>query len=170
MMYSNGEECMAQVYLSLGSNLGNRVGFLERAQAAFQKAFHQVRFSEIYETEPVDYLDQPWFLNQVVELGTELSPLELLNWSKTLENQMGRVYTFPKGPRTLDVDILTYDDIILNTPTLCVPHPRLAARKHVLVPLSELNPNLKIQTVGQTVSEVLETVKDSSRVYRYAQK
>src|ERR1039458_7442601 len=131
---------MALVYLSLGSNQGNRDQYLAQARKAIEKSFSMARFSKIYETEPVDLKDQPWFLNQVAEFQTDLPPESLLEWVRGLEARAGRQREIPKGPRTLDADILLYDDWILDVEDLVLPHPRLEQRRHVLTPLRELVP------------------------------
>jgi 2-amino-4-hydroxy-6-hydroxymethyldihydropteridine diphosphokinase len=155
---------MALAYLSLGSNLGDREATLSRARQALRERFAPVRFSSVYETEPVDLTDQPWFLNQVAEVPTDMPPETLLEWVRSLENRMGRRREIPKGPRTLDVDILLYDDRVLLREDLTLPHPRLAERRHVLVPLAELTPGLRLPPAGPTVRQALEKVKDHSQV------
>jgi 2-amino-4-hydroxy-6-hydroxymethyldihydropteridine diphosphokinase len=159
---------LALVYLSLGSNLGEREKYLEQARKAIEKSFSRVRFSKIYETEPVDLLEQPWFLNQTAELGTDLAPETLLEWIRSLEAQAGRQRGVPKGPRTLDVDILLYDDWILEAEGLVLPHPRLELRRHVLVPLAELAPDRTLPVSQRTVQEALQLVNDSAQVTPHA--
>jgi 2-amino-4-hydroxy-6-hydroxymethyldihydropteridine diphosphokinase len=159
---------MATVYLSLGSNLGERGKYLAMARKAIEKSFNLPRFSKIYETEPVDFVDQPWFLNQVAEFQTDLAPESLLEWIKALEAQAGRQREIPSGPRTLDLDILLYDDWILDVEELKLPHPRLENRRHVLVPLAELAPERCLPVSQRTVLEALELVKDSAQVKPYA--
>jgi 2-amino-4-hydroxy-6-hydroxymethyldihydropteridine diphosphokinase len=159
---------MALVYLSLGSNLGNRDQYLEQARKAIEKSFSMIRFSEVYETEPVDITNQPWFLNQVVELRTDLAPETLLEWVRVLETQAGRQRETPKGPRTLDVDILLYDDWILDVEELILPHPRLEQRRHILVPLVELSPEVILPNSRKTAREALQQVKDSAQVKPHA--
>ncbi len=155
---------MALVYVSLGSNLGEREKFLAQARKAIEKSFALPRFSKVYETEPVDLLDQPWFLNQVAEFQTDLAPESLLEWVRALETQAGRQREAPKGPRTLDVDILLYDDWVLEAEELVLPHPRLEHRRHVLVPLAELAPDKHLPGSNQTVVEALKRVEDKSEV------
>jgi 2-amino-4-hydroxy-6-hydroxymethyldihydropteridine diphosphokinase len=159
---------MALVYLSLGSNLGNRDKFLEQARESIEKSFSPVRFSKVYETEPVEVPDQPWFLNQVAELRTDLGPETLLEWARVLETRAGRQREIPKGPRTLDVDILLYDDWVLAVEGLVLPHPRLEQRRHVLVPLTELSPEVMLPNSRKTAREALEQVKDSAQVKAHA--
>ena len=158
---------MALVYVSLGSNLGEREDHLARARLAIEKSFDLPRFSKIYETEPVDLADQPWFLNQVAEFQTVLAPESLLEWVRALEAQAGRQRQIPKGPRTLDVDILLYDDWVMEVEELVIPHPRLEYRRHVLVPLAELAPERPLPAGQKTVSEALESVLDKSQVKLY---
>lgn len=159
---------MARVYLSLGSNLGDRDRYLGLARADIQKHFQKVRFSSVYETEPVDLTDQPWFLNQVVEFETELSPKSLLEWARSLEAKAERQRDIPKGPRTLDVDILLVGDEVMEGPDLSLPHPRLEARRHVLAPLAELAPQRVLPKSGRTVQEALSRVEDKSQVRIHA--
>jgi 2-amino-4-hydroxy-6-hydroxymethyldihydropteridine diphosphokinase len=159
---------MATVYLSLGSNLGERDQHLAHARQAIERSFVSVRFSKVYETEPVDLTDQPWFLNQVAEIQTDLAPETLLEWVRVLEAQAGRQRNVPKGPRTLDVDILLYDDWVLDVEELVLPHPRLEMRRHVLVPLADLAPERVIPVSQRTVREALDKVKDASQVKPHA--
>ena len=159
---------MALVYLSLGSNLGDRMGYLNLAMSELLQTFRMVRFSKVYETEPVDLLEQPWFLNQVVEIRTERSPESLLEWARLLETKAGRQRDIPKGPRTLDVDLLLYDDLVADRPDLNLPHPRLEMRRHVLVPLREMDPGITLPRSGRTLQEALERVPDKAEVKPYA--
>ncbi len=160
---------MPLVYLSLGSNLGDREKNLGDAREAISREFSEVRFSRVYETEPVDLADQPWFLNQVASLKTEWSPESLLEWALQLEGRAGRIRGTPKGPRTLDVDILLYDGLVREGPALILPHPRLLRRRHVLAPLAELDPGLVLPGYGRPVREALAETKDFSRVQLHAQ-
>lgn len=139
------------VYLSLGSNLGDREANL---RAAIEH-LPVLRVSPIYETEPVDYTDQPWFLNLVAEIETDLSPLELLATTSRIEKELGRVRDIPKGPRTIDIDILLCGDAVVDEPHLQIPHPRMAERRFVLAPLADLAPNLKHPLTHQTIREML---------------
>jgi 2-amino-4-hydroxy-6-hydroxymethyldihydropteridine diphosphokinase len=159
---------VATAYLSLGGNQGDRDKYLSEARTAIQKAFSGVRFSKVYETEPVDLLDQPWFLNQVAEIQTDLAPESLLEWARVLESGMGRQRNVPRGPRTLDVDILLYDDKVFTDEKLTLPHPRLHLRRHVLVPLAELAPDKRLPLSRETIREALEKVKDFSQVKPHA--
>jgi 2-amino-4-hydroxy-6-hydroxymethyldihydropteridine diphosphokinase len=156
---------MTVVYLSLGSNVGNRAENLRAAIAALPGAgVRVVRVSRIYETEPVDYLQQDWFLNCVVEGQTELPALELLRRLRGIEAAMGNVKAFAKGPRLIDLDILLFRDAVMDTVELQVPHPRMADRRFVLVPLAEIAPQVRHPVTGETAEEMLRATKDGSGV------
>ncbi len=132
------------VHLSLGSNLGDRAGNLRAAIAVLPGVGVRVaKVSSLYETEPVDYLEQPWFLNCVVEAETSLAPLDLLHALRGIEAQRGSQKEFAKGPRLLDMDILLYGDETIELPELQIPHPRMLLRNFVLAPLAEIAPALK---------------------------
>jgi len=142
-------------YLSLGSNLGDREAFLNEALHRLEaEGVHVVRRSSIHETEPQDFRDQPWFLNMAVKVETDLTPQELLAAIQKIESEMGRQRIIPKGPRTIDLDILFYENLILKTPELEIPHPRLTQRLFVLDPLSEIAPNLRHPVTNETVQEI----------------
>ena len=152
---------MKIVYLSLGSNVGDRETHLERARERLNTdGLRLLRASAIYETEPRDFTDQAWFLNQVIEVESSLFPKQLLARTQKIERALGRVPTHPKGPRTIDIDILLYGDTILSTPGLEIPHERLADRRFVLEPLAELAPDLRHPRTGATVIEMLARVKN----------
>jgi 2-amino-4-hydroxy-6-hydroxymethyldihydropteridine diphosphokinase len=138
-------------YLSLGSNIGDREANLRSAI----ERLGVVRESPIYETEPVDYLAQRWFLNLVVELETELFPRQLLARTQKIERELGRVRGIPKGPRTIDIDILLYGSAIVKTPALEIPHPRMGERRFVLAPLADLAPELRHPVTRLTIREML---------------
>lgn len=145
------------VYLSLGSNIGNRERNLRMAIDRLDAPdFRVQRVSPVYETEPVDYTDQEWFLNLVVEAETFLSPEELLARSQQIEHHLGRVRTVAKGPRIIDIDILLYGDIVLHTAALEIPHPRMEQRRFVLAPLADLAPDLRHPVTGRTAREMLD--------------
>jgi 2-amino-4-hydroxy-6-hydroxymethyldihydropteridine diphosphokinase len=153
------------IYLSLGSNLGDRAANLRVAIAALPSAnLHVRKVSSFYETEPVDYLDQPWFLNCVVEGATDSQPSDLLHALRAIESQLGSKKTFAKGPRLLDIDILLFGEISLDTPELQIPHPRMLERKFVLVPLAEIAPQLQHPSWPATASELLARSTDPSIV------
>jgi 2-amino-4-hydroxy-6-hydroxymethyldihydropteridine diphosphokinase len=154
------------VYIALGSNLGDRRTNLQAAAQALQPSVRLLEYSPVYETPPWGYLDQPAFLNQVVKGETELSPGELLDLLKRLEVEMGRQKTVLNGPRLIDLDILFYDDLIVDTPQLTIPHPRMRGRGFVLAPLADLAPDLRHPRLGMTVGELLDEA-DRSGIVRY---
>jgi len=145
------------IYLSLGSNLGDREANLRAAIERLPAAgVHVLRTSPVYETEPVDYIHQSWFLNVVVEAETELFPLQLLARTGKIERALGRIRTVAKGPRTIDIDILLYGQAVVRSSTLEIPHPRMAERRFVLAPLADLAPGLRHPVSHKTVREMLE--------------
>jgi 2-amino-4-hydroxy-6-hydroxymethyldihydropteridine diphosphokinase len=151
------------VYLSLGSNLGDRVKNLQEAIAALREAgLNVTTISSTYETEPVDYLDQPWFLNIAVEAETELAPAALLQTLRGIETKMGSKKLIAKGPRLIDMDILLFGDEEIDTPELQIPHPRMHLRRFVLEPLAEIAPNARHPLSGLRVLEMLERTPDKS--------
>ena len=157
------------VYLSLGSNVGDRDENLKAAIAALPAAGVQVRrVSSFYETEPVDYLEQAWFLNCVVEGETELPAFELLRRLRAIESRMGSRKLVAKGPRLIDLDILVYGQETIDTPELQVPHPRMTLRRFVLVPLAEIAPGLRHPAWSGTVERILSETPDKSEVRRVA--
>jgi 2-amino-4-hydroxy-6-hydroxymethyldihydropteridine diphosphokinase len=155
------------VYLSLGSNLGDRAENLRAAIAAVCEYGVRVkRISFLYETEPVDYLEQPWFLNCAVEAETSLAPLDLLHALRKIEAQLGSQKEFAKGPRILDMDILLYGDETIDLPELQIPHPRMLQRNFVLAPLAEIAPTLTHPSWPTNVAEFLAASADTSQVKR----
>lgn len=148
-----------EVYIALGSNLGNRIENLKSSLALMEPEISVKEISPVYETPPWGYTSQPAFLNQVIQGETYLTPAELLVFLKFIERRMGRVLTFLYGPRIIDLDILFYDDLIINTPDLKIPHPRIAERAFVLVPLFDISPEYEHPESGVTVSEMLKELE-----------
>lgn len=147
---------MKTAYLSLGSNLDDRQGNLRRALELLASPEISIkRTSSVYETEPQDLRHQPWFLNLVVEIETTLFPLQLLRRIQKIERDLGRQRAVPKGPRTIDIDIILFGNFIMETPQLQVPHPRMPARRFVLEPLAELSPELRHPVTHRTIREML---------------
>jgi len=147
------------VYLGLGSNLGDRRANLASAAERLRSADLRInQESSIYETEPRDLPDQPWFLNQVIEAVTSLFPRQLLSRIQKIEREMGRKRLVAKGPRNIDIDILLFEDVIIATDGLEIPHPRMAQRRFVLEPLAELAPDLHHPVTGKTIREMLAPV------------
>ena len=157
-------------YIGLGSNLGDRAGYLLLAvRGMLDAGLDVIRLSSIYETEPVEYEQQPTFLNMVAELrGSTLpSPAQTLARLLRIEHSLGRIRDVRMGPRTIDLDLLIFKDQQIETEYLTVPHPRLAARRFVLVPLNELVPSLVHPALGEPISELLSHTKDRSEVIRW---
>lgn len=158
---------MHNVYLSLGSNIGDRATNIGRAIAELGKRGLRItRKSSLYETEPVEFVDQPWFLNSAIEVKTDLRPAELLKVILEVEQAMRRERRVPKGPRVIDVDILLFDDDVIHTAGLDVPHPRIAERLFVLVPMNEIAPEAVHPVMKKDMAQLLAETDDSSEVRR----
>ena len=159
---------LKHVYLSLGSNIGDRVANLRKAIAELDKVRVKVRgVSSFYRTEPVDFSPQAWFLNCVVEATTELMPLQLLKAVKSAERAVGRRPGVSKGPRPIDIDILLYENVVVRSSVLTIPHARMSERRFVLVPLRELAPAARHPVTRRTVLEMLQETSDLSQVVRF---
>ena len=154
------------IYLLLGSNLGDRLANLRAAITSLSAKIQPIAQSSVYETEPWGYSEQPAFLNLVLKGDTELSPLDLLSFLKETEVTMGRVETFRFGPRLIDLDILFYDDLILESPKLTIPHPRITERAFVLVPLTDIAPGMVHPGLGITIQQ-LKFLVDTSNIKQY---
>jgi 2-amino-4-hydroxy-6-hydroxymethyldihydropteridine diphosphokinase len=157
-------------YVGLGSNLGDRAGYLLLAvRGMLDASLDVIRLSSIYETEPVEYENQPAFLNMVAELrGTTLpSPEQMMARLLRIEYALGRTRDVRLGPRTVDLDLLIFKDEQVETEFLTLPHPRMALRRFVLVPLNELAPSLVHPVLGKRISELLAQTKDRSTVTRW---
>jgi 2-amino-4-hydroxy-6-hydroxymethyldihydropteridine diphosphokinase len=151
---------MKKVYLGLGSNLGDREAMLRQAVAALDSSrLHILRESPIYETEPMDVTGQGWFLNMVAEVETDLFPLQLLHRTTKVETQLGRRRLAPKGPRSIDIDILVFGNSIVETPGLQIPHPRFRQRRFVLAPLADLVPDLRDPVTRKPVRQLLSELQ-----------
>ena len=153
-------------YIALGSNIGERYTYLTEAiQFLNKNPYIQVDdISSVYETEPVGYTDQSCFLNLVIKISTNLSPQELLKVTQKVENDLGRKREIRWGPRTLDLDILLYNHENIETEILSVPHPRMHERAFVIVPLMEVDPDIKLPQMYTPLSGLLEQIPDKEGV------
>lgn len=154
-------------YLSLGSNLGNREQNLQEAIRRAKAWGRIVAVSSFYETEPVEFTDQPCFLNCVIALETTADPAQLMRELLRIENEMGRKRTVKKGPRSIDIDILLFGDAVVNTPELTIPHPEMTRRRFVLEPLAEIAPELLHPVSQMTVTLLLAELAPGQRVQKY---
>lgn len=143
------------VYLALGSNMGNRAANLKEAIAALPPQMEVKARSKVYETPPWGYTDQAKFLNQVVKVDTYVQPEALMKHLKRLETALGRTPSFQNGPRLIDIDILFYNDLILETPAVTIPHPRLHERGFVLLPLMDIAPDFVHPVKERTIRDLL---------------
>ena len=154
------------VYLSLGSNLGNRQANLDMALHLLSERMRMGKVSSIYDTEPLGNVNQPRFLNLACEVFTRLSPEGLLALSKGIERKMGR-YSRSGEPRVIDIDIVLYGDTVLDTPDLVIPHPKMEERSFVLMPLAEIAPDLVHPVLKKTIKELNQAIKEKQGVLKF---
>jgi len=156
-----------RAFLGLGSNIGDREKNLKTSLSLLEGAELRImKTSSLYHTEPVGELKQPWFMNAVVEVETTLSPEQLMHRCQQIEGKMGRNHLIPQGPRMIDLDILMYDQLTMDTPGLTVPHPRMHCRRFVLIPLLEIAPDAVHPLLKKSIRELLQDIPDSSAVKR----
>lgn len=153
-------------YLSLGSNLGDRAANLREALAHLEAAGPLFAVSAFYETQPVEVLDQPWFLNCVAAMETEKTPRELLQLALQVEAEMGRLRMRKKGPRKIDIDIVLFGDLVVDEPGLKIPHPSMHQRRFVLEPLVEIAPDARHPALGRTAEDMLAELASGQTVRR----
>ncbi|MCX6003630.1 MAG: 2-amino-4-hydroxy-6-hydroxymethyldihydropteridine diphosphokinase [Chloroflexi bacterium] len=151
-----------KIYLGLGSNMKDRQDNLRRAMSLLSQKIHINQVSPVYDTAPVGNTEQPRFLNLVCEAATSLTPMELLTLVKGIETNMGRETEPPNSPRLIDIDILFYGNLTINTHKLVIPHPRLIERAFALTPMADIAPNLVHPVNGKSIKELLWSLKDSS--------
>jgi len=153
-------------YIGIGSNVGDRLHYCENAILEILKVgpHRLLAKSSFFKTEPVGYRSQDWFVNGVIKIETDLEPFVLLRTLKTIETQLGRTETFRWGPRTIDLDILFFDDIQIQTGELKIPHPLIQDRKFVLIPLAEIDRHLIHPVLEKTVQELLNDFREDQEV------
>ena len=153
-------------YIGIGSNLGDKLHYCENAISEILKIDrHQLLAkSSLFKTEPMGYTSQDWFVNGVIKIETDLEPPELLRTLKTIEAQLGRTETFRWGPRTIDLDILFFDDIQIETGKLKIPHPLIQDRKFVLIPLAEIDRHFIHPVLRKTIQELLDNSIEDQKV------
>jgi 2-amino-4-hydroxy-6-hydroxymethyldihydropteridine diphosphokinase len=152
------------VYLSLGSNIGDRAAQLSDAQARLAALGRILAASALYETEPVEFTEQPWFLNCALALETSKGPEELMAAILVIEQQMGRRRVQQKGPRSIDIDILLFGNEIVESKDLVIPHPAMHQRRFVLEPLAEIAPEVVHPVLGQTIRELRDALPTGQEV------
>lgn len=161
---------MPELYLLLGSNLGDRTLYLQQARETIATQVGTiVQASAIYETAAWGKTDQPSFLNQVLEVTTDFSPEQVLQTINTIEQDLGRERLEHWGARVIDIDILFYDNLVQQTQRLTIPHPQLHLRRFTLLPLYELSPDLVHPGLKQTIAELLENCPDKLEVKRFVE-
>jgi len=154
----------SRVYLSLGSNVGDRASQLLSAVGRLETTGRVVAVSSFYETEPVEFTPQPWFLNCAVALESSQTPQQLMDSILLIEQEMGRRRLQKKGPRTIDIDILLFDDAVVDSPELTIPHPALHQRRFALKPLAEIAPDVLHPVLKKAVRELLEALPEGQAV------
>ncbi len=156
-------------YIGIGSNVGDRAANCQKAVELLAEAGKIVGVSSLYCTEPIGYRDQDDFINAVAAVETDRSPGDLLALCRTIEDRLGRKRPIRWGPRTADLDLLLYGDLVLNLPDLAIPHPRMAERRFVLAPLAEIAPDAVHPLMNRTAAQILGELKDRHRVMKCKQ-
>jgi len=154
---------MHHIFLALGSNIENRKQHIETAIVLLREKVHTITVAPLYETKPRYFVDQQNFLNTILSGYTDLKPWELLQFTKTVQQEVGRVERFRNGPREIDIDILFYDNVVYKDKELEIPHPRLQERDFVLQPFADINPEFPHPVLKKTIRELLDTLPDEQR-------
>lgn len=156
---------MNKAFIALGTNIEPRKTHLNKALTALEEgeSIKITKKSSIYETEPVGYLDQKSFLNMVIEIDTSFTAINLLKYCQSIEQELGRERTIRFGPRTIDLDILVYNEEDKSTDRLTIPHPRMHERAFVLIPLNEIAPDLFIKTLGKDVHQLTKALSEEDK-------
>lgn len=164
-----GGDALITAFIGIGTNVGDRKKHIEQAMRLLENPPNVkiIKSSALYVTEPIGYVGQDWFLNCVVEITTTITPHELLYHCQAIEEQMGRTRTMMWGPRTIDLDILLYNDECIADDALVIPHPNMHKRRFVLVPLVEIAPDIIHPTLNKTVTDLLQNLKDTHKVDVY---
>jgi len=165
-LHNDTSEVRETVYLSLGSNLGDRAANLRAAIAQLDSAGRLLALSAIYETQPVDVPNQPWFMNCVAAIETDTTPRELLKIALGVESAMGRLRMTGNGARIIDIDVVLFGDLVVNEPGLRIPHPSIQQRRFVLEPLVEIAPEARHPELGKTARELLAELPPGQTVRR----
>jgi 2-amino-4-hydroxy-6-hydroxymethyldihydropteridine diphosphokinase len=155
------------VYLSLGSNVGDREAHLRDALARLAAEGRVIAVSSFYETEPVEFTSQPWFLNCAVAIETDQTPEQLMSTLLQIEEEMGRRRVQKKGPRSIDIDILLFDDLVMDSKEVTIPHPAMHERRFVLDPLAEIAPNIVHPVFKNTIIELRDALPAGQAVRKY---
>jgi len=163
---------LATAYLNLGSNLGDRLQYLKGAVRKIEESdeFSIKKISSVYETQPVGYQNQRWFLNLVLEVQTSFDPFPLMKHLLAIEDQMGRKREERWAPRNIDIDLLLYDDRIVDSDRLTIPHPRMHKRRFVLIPLAQIAPQFLHPVLRKNIKELLKNCEDKSMVRLFEEK
>jgi 2-amino-4-hydroxy-6-hydroxymethyldihydropteridine diphosphokinase len=154
---------MNHIFLALGSNIENRKQHIETALVLLHEKVHNITVAPLYETKPRYFVDQQNFLNTVLSGYTDLKPWELLQFTKTVQQEVGRVERFRNGPREIDIDILFYDNVVYKDKELEIPHPRLQERDFVLQPFADISPYFSHPVLKKTIRELLDTLPEEQR-------
>ena len=158
---------MPRVFIGLGSNIGNKEDYINKAMTFISELYTVKKISHLYHTEPVGNIKQDWFLNCSVEIETDVDPKKLLSTVKSIERKLGRTKSVKNGPRTIDIDILFYGDYILKTKSLVIPHPLLQERLFVLQPMMDIDPDLIHPVLKRSIHDLYHDHLWSQKVMLY---